>query len=146
MSAIANALELIKLFEGCRLRAYKCPAGIWTCGWGSTGDDIGPGTVWTQDQADNRLLVDVARFARGVAKLVRVKLTDRQLAALISFAYNCGLRALGGSTLLRLVNAGDFAGASAQFPRWSRGAGKVLPGLVRRRAAERAMFDHDRQS
>jgi len=141
VSAIANALELIKLFEGCKLKAYLCPAGVWTCGWGSTGDDIGPGTVWTQDQADNRLLVDVARFARGVAKLVKVPLTDTQAGAIISFAYNVGLRALGGSTLLRLLNSRDYAGASEQFMRWDRAAGKRLPGLTRRRAAEKALYD-----
>jgi lysozyme len=144
VSATSKALALIKQFEGCRLKAYPDPGtggDPYTVGWGATGPDIHPGTVWTQDQADNRLLLDVTRFARGVAKLVTVTLTEGQMAALISFAYNCGLRALGGSTLLRLVNAGDFAGASAQFGRWDRAAGKRLPGLTRRRAAERACFD-----
>jgi lysozyme len=73
--------------------------------------------------------------------LLRAPVTDSQLGALISFAYNVGLAALAGSTLLRLLNAGDAAGASRQFQRWSRANGKVLSGLVRRRAAEQAMFD-----
>jgi lysozyme len=145
VSASGIAIErLIKPFEGCKLKAYPDPGtggDPWTIGWGATGEGIGPGVVWTQDQADNRLLVDVLRVERAVRKLLTVSLADHQLAALISFAYNCGLRALGGSTLLRLVNAGDFPGASAQFPKWSRAGGRVMAGLVRRRAAERACFD-----
>lgn len=144
MSAESRALALIKQFEGCKLHAYPDPGTggePYTCGWGSTGPDIHPGTVWTQDQADNRLLLDVTRFARGVRKLLVRPVTDGQLAACISLAYNIGLRAFGGSTLLRLLNAGDYAGASLQFPRWSRAGGRVMPGLVRRRAAERACFD-----
>lgn len=144
MSATSKALALIKQFEGCRLKAYPDPGtggDPWTVGWGATGPDIHPGTVWTQDQADNRLLLDVTRFARGVSKLITVPVTEGQLAACISISYNIGLRAFGGSTLLRLLNSGDYAGASGQFARWSKAGGKVLPGLVRRRSAERALFD-----
>jgi lysozyme len=144
VSAIGLAVErLIKPFEGCKLHAYPDPAtggDPWTCGWGSTGPDIRAGVTWTQDQADNRLLVDVARVARGVGKLVTRPLSDPQTASLISFAFNVGLRALGGSTLLRMVNAGDPA-ASAQFLRWNRANNRVMPGLTRRRAAEKALYD-----
>lgn len=144
MSATAKALEIIKPFEQCRLKAYPDPAtngDPWTVGWGSTGPDIHPGTVWTQDQCDNRLIVEVARLERAIRKLVRIALTDAQLGALISLAYNIGLANLAGSTLLRVLNAGQVAAASAQFLRWNRANGKVLKGLVRRRAAEQAMFD-----
>ena len=142
MSAISKALELIKAFEGCKLKAYLCPAGVPTIGWGATGPDVRLGMVWTQDQADNRLLTDAARFARGVAQLVKVPVNDNQGGALISFAYNVGLGNLAMSTLLRLLNGGNYAGASAQFMRWDKAGGKRLTGLTRRRAAERALFDH----
>lgn len=144
MSAKAKALELIRAFEGCRLTAYPDPAtgaDPWTCGWGSTGPDIHRGTHWTQDQADNRLLVDVARLERAILALVHVPLTDGQLGALICFAYNCGLANLAKSTLLKLLNAGDYAAASEQFARWNKAAGQVMRGLTRRRAAEKAVFD-----
>ena len=141
MSAISKALELIKAFEGCKLRAYLCPAGVPTIGWGATGADVRLGMVWTQDQADNRLLTDVARFTRGVSQRIQVTTTDGQLGACISLAYNIGLGNFAMSTLLRLLNGGDFTGASAQFMRWDKAGGKRLAGLTRRRAAERACFD-----
>lgn len=144
MSAIAKALELIKPFEACKLAAYPDPAtggDPWTCGWGSTGKDIHPGTVWTQDQADNRLLVEVARLERRIRELVVMPLSEGQMGALISFSYNVGLSNLAKSTLLHHLNAGDYDAASDQFPRWNKAAGKVLKGLTRRRAAEKAMFD-----
>ncbi|MBK8246259.1 MAG: lysozyme [Gemmatimonadetes bacterium] len=136
-------VRLVQEFEGCRLDAYRCPAGIPTIGYGATGPDIRMGMVWTQEQADERLAEDLARFAAGVERLVQVDLTDNQFAALVSFAYNVGLGALAGSTLLRKLNAGDYEGAADQFPRWNKGGGRVLPGLVRRRAAERDLFLSD---
>ena len=141
MTAVTRALELIKPFEGCKLRAYLCPAGVWTIGYGATGQGIGPGVVWTQGQAENRLLADVARFYRGVQKLVQVPINEFQAGALTSFAYNVGLQALAGSTLLRLLNAGNYAAASEQLMRWNKAGGRALLGLTRRRAAEKAMFD-----
>ena len=144
MSAIAKSLELIQPFEQCRLTAYPDPATgdePWSIGWGATGEGIEEGTVWTQDQADNRLLVDVARVWRAVQQLVRVPLSDTQAGTLISFAYNVGLGNLAKSTLLRMVNAGSVAAAGAQFMRWNRADGQVMRGLTWRRAAERAMFD-----
>jgi lysozyme len=136
-------VALVREFEGCRLDAYRCPAGIPTIGYGATGPDIRMGMKWTQEQADERLAEDLARFAEGVERLVLVDLTDNQFAALVSFAYNVGLGALAGSTLLRKLNAGDYEGAADQFPRWNKGGGRVLPGLVRRRAAERDLFLSD---
>lgn len=136
-------VRLVQEFEGCRLDAYRCPAGIPTIGYGATGPDIRMGMVWTQEQADERLAEDLARFAAGVERLVQVDLTDNQFAAIVSFAFNVGLGALRDSTLLRKLNAGDYAGAADQLPRWSKGGGRVLPGLVRRRAAERELFLSD---
>lgn len=136
-------VALVREFEGCRLDAYRCPAGIPTIGYGATGPDIRMGMKWTQEEADERLAEDLARFAEGVERLVLVDLTDNQFAALVAFAYNVGLGALAGSTLLRKLNAGDYEGAADQFPRWSKGGGRVLPGLVRRRAAERDLFLSD---
>ena len=139
-------VRLVQEFEGCKLEAYPDPGTgdePFTIGWGSTGPDIGPGTVWTQEEADARFLDDLTKFGDGVDRLVRVPLTDNQFAALVSFAYNVGLGALAGSTLLRKLNAGDYEGAADQFPRWNKGGGRVLPGLVRRRAAERDLFLSD---
>lgn len=135
------AIDLVKRFEGLYLHAYLCPAGVPTIGWGSTGPEIRLGQVWTQQQADERLARDVQRFADGVDRLVTVPATANERAALYSFAYNLGLGALGGSTLLRLLNAGrPRAEVAAQFLRWTKAGGRELPGLVRRRHAERDLF------
>ena len=139
-------VRLVQEFEGCKLEAYPDPGTggePWTIGFGSTGPDIGPGTVWTQEEADARFVDDLTKFGDGVDRLVRVPLTDNQFAALVSFAYNVGLGALAGSTLLRKLNAGDYQGAADQLPRWNKAGGRVLPGLVRRRAAERDLFLSD---
>lgn len=133
-------VRLVQEFEGCRLDAYRCPAGIPTIGYGATGPDIRMGMVWTQEQADERLAEDLARFAAGVERLVQVDLTDNQFAAIVSFAFNVGLGALRDSTLLRKLNAGDYEGAADQLPRWNKGGGRVLAGLTRRRLAERQLF------
>lgn len=133
-------LALIKSFEGCKLTAYVCPAGVLTIGWGTTGPEVTKGLKITQAQADSWLIEDVNKFADGVDKLVTVKLTENQKAALTSFAYNCGLGNLKSSTLLRKVNAKDFKGAKNEFQKWDRAGGKTLPGLTRRRAAEAELF------
>lgn len=130
---------LIRHFEGCHLRAYVCPAGVWTIGWGATGAGIGPGVVWTQAQADERMQKDAARFARAVDSLTP-GLTDAQLCALADFAFNVGVGAYRASTLRKRVEVGDWEGARVQLMRWVYGGGRVLPGLVRRRAAERAIL------
>lgn len=140
MSASDKARQIICPFESCRLAAYLCPAGVPTLGWGSTGPDIRLGMVWTQAQADARLMADIGRFAAGVGKLAKVPLNEFQVGALTSFSYNCGLAALEKSTLLALVNARRFPEAAAQFLRWNRAGGCVLAGLTRRRLAEKAMF------
>ena len=141
MTALAHAMALIKRWEGCRLVAYKCPAGVWTIGWGSTGPGITEGVRWTQAQADERLARDVEKFMVGVRKLLRRPVTEAQLGAMTSLAYNIGIGAFGSSTLLRLFNAGQTDLAAAQFAVWRRAGGKVLQGLVNRRADERRVFE-----
>jgi lysozyme len=120
-----------------RLKAYLCPAGIWTIGWGHTGG-VKPGAVWTEEQADQALEQDLAAFEGAVSAAVHTELTQGQFDALVSFAYNCkGWRT---STLFALVNAGKFAAAAGEFPKWVHAGEKMLPGLVKRRAAERELF------
>lgn len=147
MTALTEALALIKRWEGCHLTAYPDPGtggDPWTIGWGSTGPGIGPGVVWTQAQADERLGADLAKFLSGVQKAVTSPPTDKQLGAMTSLAYNIGLGAFRGSTLLRKFNAGDVHGAAEQFGRWNRAGGRVMRGLSNRRADERAVFEGKR--
>ncbi len=133
-------LELIKQFEGLRLTAYQDSGGVWTIGYGHTGPDVRPGMTITRARAEQLLENDLREFERGVSRLVRVPLNSNQFSALVSFAFNVGLGNLQGSTLLRLLNRGDYAGAAAQFGRWVRVGSQVLAGLVRRRHAERQLF------
>ncbi len=114
---------------------YLCPAGVWTCGWGSTGPDVVPGQPWTQEYADRRMQQDAMRFARGTLALCP-GLAGTRLSAIADFAYNLGLGNLQASTLRRKVNAREWDEAKTQLMRWVRGGGRVLPGLVRRRKAE----------
>ena len=146
---ISSAGEaLIKSFESCRLTAYRDGGGVLTIGWGHTGDEVVPGLTITQSQADALFDDDIARFERGVAALVTVPLTQGQFDALVSFSYNVGLdqdedtkaEGLGDSTLLRKLNAEDYAGACAEFPKWNKDNGKVVNGLIRRRKAEAELF------
>jgi len=138
-------LSLIKSFEGFSARPYMCPAGVPTIGYGATYYPDGR-RVTMQDrpvtvaQATDMLRSMLASYEAGVSRYVLVPVTQGQFDALVSFAYNLGLSALKDSTLLRLLNLRDYAGAAAQFARWNRANGKVLPGLTRRREAERVMF------
>ena len=134
--------DFIKSFESCKLTAYPDPGtggSPWTCGYGSTFG-VTPLSVWTQEYADKRFDAEAARFAQGVLDLVKVPLTQNQLDALTSFAFNLGLRNLAGSTLLQDLNAGNYKAAADQILRWNRAAGKVMAGLTRRRVAERELF------
>jgi GH24 family phage-related lysozyme (muramidase) len=111
----------------------------WTIGWGATGEGIGPGTVWTQAQCDARLEQDLARFAQAVdAAIGDAPTTQAQFDALVSFHYNTG--AIARATLTNKHIAGDYPGAEAEFAKWVRAGGRVLPGLVRRRAAEAELY------
>lgn len=131
--------DLIRRFEGLRLRAYVCPAGVPTIGYGATGPDVKLGLMWTREQAEERMQRDAALFSSATRKLCPRQEGDN-LAALADFAYNLGATRLAGSTLRRKVNAGDIEGARRELAKWVRGGGRVLPGLVARRAAEAALL------
>lgn len=142
---------LVREFEGCARRqpdgsfaAYPDPGtggDPWTIGWGSTGPDIMSGLVWTQQQCDDRLEQDITAFAAKVANLLGAAPTSQhQFDAMVCFAYNVGIGNLASSSLLKCHKAGDFAGAQQQFALWNKAAGRILPGLVRRRAAEAALY------
>jgi GH24 family phage-related lysozyme (muramidase) len=144
-------IALIQQFEGCAKKqadgsfiAYPDPGtggDPWTIGWGTTGADVKQGSVWTQQQCDDRLTSDITSFAAKVSAVIGAAQTSQhQFDALVSFAYNVGVGNLSSSTLLKLHKAGDFAGAAQQFGRWNKAAGKVLPGLTKRRAAEAALY------
>jgi lysozyme len=156
-------VDLIKSFEGLgdgnpatvNLDPYLDPIGIWTIGWGhaievggaylrgkanrQAARDLYPGGI-TMAQAETLLRGDVLDTCRDVEALVDVTLTDNQFAALVSFTFNLGRGSLAKSTLLKKLNGGDFAGASAEFQKWNKAGGKVMDGLVRRRAAEAELF------
>ncbi len=140
----AAGLKIIKDSEGLRLTGYLCPAGIPTVGYGHTGPDVKVGMTITQASADALLAADLATFEAAVTKSVGSHATDNQFSALVSFAFNLGAEALRTSTLLRKHNAGDYAGAKAEFGKWvkARAGGKLvtLPGLVKRRSAEAALY------
>jgi lysozyme len=131
--------RLIKSFEGCRLTAYKCPAGVWTIGYGETAG-VHEGMVITQEQADQMFDSALARYEIPVMNVVAVPLNENQFSALVSLSYNIGNGAFGRSTLLRKLNESDYSAAAEQFLVWNKGGGKVLNGLTRRREAERALF------
>jgi lysozyme len=138
------ALTLIKRFEGCKLTAYPDPGSggdPWTIGWGSTGPGIAKGLVWTQEQADKRLAEHIMEFARGVdTALAGAPVTAMQKGALVSLAYNIGVGALSGSTLLKKHKAADYDGAAQQFLVWNRAGGRVMQGLTNRRTAEARVY------
>lgn len=142
MKTSPKGIALIKSAEGLRLKAYPDPGtgGLpWTIGYGSTSG-VTRNMVITEAQAEQMLSEDLVRFERIVDRLVRVPVNQGQFDALVSFTYNVGEGNFTKSTLLRKLNTDDAAGAAEQFSRWVNAGGKVLPGLVKRRAAERAMF------
>jgi lysozyme len=136
----AEGVELIKGHEGRRLTAYLDPVDIWTIGYGHTGQDVIPGMTITDEDAEHMLLNDLADTYDCIESFVDVELTDCQYAALCSFIFNLGCGAFKNSTLLRLLNTGDYDGARKQFPRWVHAGGKKLAGLVKRRSDEARLF------
>lgn len=140
MSWQSVAIPFIQSFEGCKLTPYRDIVGVLTCGWGCTGPDVVEGTPWTQEQADTRLAADVEELGAKVDALVKVALNANQKAALVSFVYNLGATALRNSTLLRILNTGDYDGAMLQFLRWDHAGNDRVPGLTRRRNAEANLF------
>jgi lysozyme len=131
---------LLKKFEGCKLKAYKDPVGIWTIGYGHTSaagePDVTEGLTITQAEAEAILKRDLIKYEKPVADLVKVPLSQHQFDVLVDFAYNAGVGNLKSSTLLKRVNAGDFDAVPNELMKWTKAKGKELPGLVRRRRAE----------
>lgn len=140
MSMQTQLLDLIKEFEGCKLKAYLCPAGVPTIGYGRT-KGVKVGDTCTQDQADAWALEDMQDAIATVKAEVKVPLRDGQFAALASFVYNCGAGNFRRSTLLHLLNSGHYAFAAEELLKWNKASGVVLPGLTRRRQAEKAVFE-----
>lgn len=144
-----QGIALIKRFEGCArhrsdglVESYPDPGTggePWTIGWGATGPGVDRSTIWTKAQCDDRLAADLARYAAEVARALNGAPTSQaQFDALVSFHYNTG--AIGRATLTRRHIGGDYQAALAEFARWNRAGGRVLKGLVRRRAAEAALY------
>ncbi|HMT13520.1 MAG TPA: lysozyme [Aestuariivirga sp.] len=144
MKVSAEGLALIREQEGFRGLAYRDAAGVWTIGYGHTAmagpPEVRPGMKITRAEAEEILTRDVAEFSAGVARAVAVPLSDTQFSALVSFAYNVGLGNFRRSSVLKAVNAGDFAAVPRRLGLWVKAGGRTLPGLIRRRAAEAAMF------
>ncbi|MBJ9516055.1 lysozyme [Citrobacter freundii] len=144
MQTSDKGIALIKQFEGCKLTAYQDSVGVWTIGYGWTqpvdGKSIRAGMTIKQETAERLLKTGLVSYESDVSRLVKVGMTQGQFDALVSFTYNLGARSLSTSTLLRKLNAGDYAGAADEFLRWNKAGGKVLNGLTRRREAERDLF------
>ena len=138
--------DLIKRFEGCKLKAYKCPAGLWTISWGLTfypdGTKVKEGDVITQQQAEDYFNAIVDDFAKKVDALIKSNVSENNFSALVSFAYNVGMGNFQRSTLLRKVNANPKDTIiRAEFMKWTRANNVVLKGLVRRREAEAKLYE-----
>jgi lysozyme len=144
MKLTSEGLDLIKRFEGFRAHAYRDPVGVWTIGYGHTFQagppEVTPGMEISRDEAARILARDVEAFARNIRKLLTRDLSDRQFSALVSFAYNVGLGNFRKSSVLKAANAGDAAAVARRLQLWVKAGGRVLPGLVWRRAAEAALY------
>ena len=139
MKTSIEGLALIKKFEGLELEAYKCAAGVWTIGYGHT-KDVQPGDVWSESHADHMLEVELEEFEAYINDNVTAPLSQNQFDALVSWVYNLGPANLKASTMLKVLNSGDYEGVPAQIKRWNKAGGKVLEGLIRRREAEALLF------
>lgn len=144
MKLTAEGIALIRRCEGFRATAYRDAVGVWTVGYGHTSMAGPPavmaGLTVSRAEAEAILARDLDNFARGVAAAITTEIDDRQFSALVSFAYNVGLANFRRSSVLKAVNAGDFAAVPRRLQLWTRAGGKILAGLVTRRAAEAAMF------
>ena len=138
-------INLICSFEGLKLKAYDDGVGVWTIGFGTTiypnGIKVKKGDTCTTEQAKAYMAHDLKKFESAVNSAVTVPINQNQFDALVSLTYNIGTGAFKESTLLKKLNAGDCRGASAQFAVWNKGGGRVMQGLVNRRAVERELFE-----
>ncbi|MFM6454708.1 MAG: lysozyme [Planktothrix sp.] len=139
MTITSEGVKLIKSFEGMELEAYQDAVDVWTIGYGHT-KTVEPGMAITEAKAEALLRQGLEEFEEAVTEAVQVSINPNQFSALVSFCFNLGAGSLFQSTLLKLLNQGDFQGAADQFPRWNKAGGQVLEGLTRRRKAERALF------
>jgi len=150
MQISQRGVDTIAHSEGCYLKAYRCPAGIWTIGYGHTSamgkPFVSPVTQITEEEAVKILQNDLMVIERQRAAAVHVPVTQGQCDALDSFIFNIGIDNFSKSTLLKKLNKGDYEGAAQEFLRWNRGGGRILPGLVKRRHAEMALFSDLPQS
>ena len=144
MQTNEDGLNLIKIYEGLRLKAYKDPVGILTIGYGHTSaagePKVTEGMTITKEQAEAILRRDLQKYEKAVDDAITADLTENQFAACVSLCYNIGPGAFAKSSVARFINAGRFADAADAFALWNRAGGKILPGLVKRRAAEAALF------
>ena len=141
-TAVALVIPVVTYYEGKVNRTYVDPAGVLTSCYGHTGPELKPGQTFTDEQCLAQLEADLTKHAIAL-DCVRVPLTDGQKAAFLSFAFNVGNGAFCSSTLVRKANTGDMPGACSELSKWVYAGGKQLPGLVKRRAAERAMCERD---
>lgn len=139
MQYSGSGLSLTEQFEGCRLTAYQDSGGVWTNGYGNTHGVVPHATI-TQAQAVADLKANIQTSVNDINRLVNVQLTQAEFDALVDFDFNLGSKQLATSTLLSLLNAGNFTGAAAEFDKWDHCGGVVLAGLLRRRQAETAEF------
>lgn len=141
MRTNAAGIALIKKFEGVRLKAYKCPAGVWTIGFGHTGPDVHSGLEINERVAEQLLIGDLLRFEHGVEEyLDGVPASLNQFSAMVALAFNIGLGAFARSSVLRHHRQGNRQLAAEAFLLWNKAGGAVLPGLTRRRVAERELY------
>ena len=140
MKMSQNGLNLIETSEGCRTTAYQDSVGVWTIGYGHTSN-VSPGETCTLQQAQEWLQQDVSGAEYVVNTVVKAPLNQNQFDALVDFVFNLGSGNFQSSTLLKLLNAGDYQGASNEFPKWNHAGGVVVPGLTTRRLAEQKLFN-----
>ena len=134
-----EGLSLIKKFEGCELEAYQCSAGVWTIGYGHT-KGVTPNDSISQEEAEQMLVDELHEYESYVNEYVTVALSQNQFDALVSWVYNLGPANLKASTMLKVLNSGEYEDVPAQMKRWNKAGGKVLEGLIRRREAEACLF------
>ena len=139
-AAVAGLLAIVPKFEGTKLTTYRDPIGVLTYCTGAT-EDAQWGKTYSPAECREQLDRDLARHAEGVMACIKAPLTAGQKIAFVDLAYNVGVGAVCNSTLARKANAGDMGGACAELSKWVRAGGQVLPGLVRRRQAERELCE-----
>jgi lysozyme len=144
MKITQAGIDLIRRFEGFRGTAYRCPSGVWTIGYGHTSNAGAPkvmqGMTMTEADAGKTLASDIQSFASGVRSSLQRRVSDDQFSALVSFAFNVGLDGFRSSSVKKAVDSGDFDAVPRRLGLWVKGGGRILPGLIKRRAAEAELF------